>query len=145
MQIISKFDVLPELIRIAYEGDSELLEKYHVDKFDLMGAVASTMYMIEKTVQYENKEMDYYQVSYNETPIGYVCTYPNTLYSFGINIAYRTKDILIEWWKNVKELFDGGFVTMLYNNNGRAINFCKRQGMEVVEGMEEEFVTLLNI
>ena len=141
---ISKFD-LPEAIKIAYEGDDELLEKYHVDKYDLMGAVASTLRMIYKMVEWENMEMDYYKVMQDETPIGYICTYPNNLYSFGINKKYRSKEILKEWWSRVKEVMGEKFITMLYPNNTRAINFLKKQGMVEIEDIEDNCVTLLNI
>lgn len=141
---ISKFD-LSKFIKIAYEEDSELLEKYHVDKYDLMGAVSSTLSMIYKVVEWEDLEMDYYKVMYNETPIGYICTYPNNLYSFGINKNYRTKDILTDWWSKVKGIMGEKFITMLYPNNTRAINFLKKQGMVEVEELENNSVTLLNI
>lgn len=141
---ISKF-TLPELIRIAYEGDEDLLNKFHVDKFDINGAVASTLWMIEQTDEREYEEMDHYKVSLDGTPIGYVSLFPNFLYSFGININYRTKEILTEWWAKVKEIFGGKFITMLYPNNERAIEFCKKQGMVEVPDIEDNCVTLLNL
>ena len=141
---ISKFE-LPTVIKIAYEGDDDLLDKYHVDKYDIMGAVASTLHMIHKTVEWEDMEMDYFKVMYNETPIGYICTYPNNLYSFGINKEYRTKEILIDWWGKVVQQLGEGFITMLYPNNTRAINFLKKQGMKLVDDVEENCTTLIYI
>jgi len=141
---ISKFD-LAKYIQIAYDGDTDLLEKYHVDKYDLMGAVSKELSIIYKTVEWEDKEMDYYKVMFNDFPIGYICTYPNNLYSFGINKEYRSKEILKEWWKKVRDIMGGKFITLLYPNNTRAINFLKKQGMVEVEGVEDNCVTLLNI
>lgn len=141
---ISKFD-LSKVIKIAYEGDEDLLEKYHVDKFDLMGAVAKELSIIFNTVEWEDTEMDYYKIMYNDVEIGYMCTYPNNLYSFGINKEYRTKEILTDWWNKVKGIMGEKFITMLYPNNKRAINFLKKQGMIEVDGVEDNCVTLLNL
>lgn len=141
---ISKFD-LAKAIRIAYEGDTDLLEKYHVDKFSLDGAVASTLNMIYQTVEWEDLEMEYYNVMFDGDVIGYICTYPNNLYSFGINKSYRKKEVLLGWWDAVKSIFNGKFITMLYPNNTRAINFLKKRGMVEVDGVENHCVTLLNL
>lgn len=141
---ISKFE-LPEAIKIAYEGDTELFEKYHVEKFDINGAVASTLQMVHTTVEWEGLEMDYYKAMLGENEIGYVCCYPNNLYSFGVKKEYRKKDILLEWWSAVKSIFNGKFITMLYPNNTRAISFLKKQGMVEVEGVENDCVVLLNV
>lgn len=141
---ISKFD-LPKAVRIAYEGDAELFEKYHVGKFDLDGAVASTLNMIFQMVEWEDLEMDYYSVMFNGEAIGYICTYPNNLYSFGINKKYRKKEVLLDWWEAVKSIFNGKFITMLYPNNTRAIRFLKKMGMVEVDGVENNCITLLNL
>ena len=147
MVVLNKIDkfTLPTLIRIAYEGDDDLLTKYHVDKFDINGAVASTLWMIEMTERNENKEMQHYEVlSYGEK-IGYISTYPNMLYSFGINTKFRTGEVLAGWWNEIKNVLGDKFISMLYPNNTRAINFLKKQGMQEIEGIEDNCVTLLNI
>jgi hypothetical protein len=77
--------------------------------------------------------------------IGYVCKIPNNLYSFGININYRTKDNLIEFWERVKELMGDSFICMLFPQNTRAVEFLKKQGMQEVIGVENNCTVLLNI
>ncbi len=133
---------LPDLIRIAYEGDKDLLDKYHVDKFDIHGAVASTLFMIAET---ENGvDMTHYKVALGDISIGYISVFENFLYSFGINKEYRKKEILIEWFEKVKEVLGYKFITMIYPNNSRAINFLKKQGMKIVNGIKEDVITLIN-
>lgn len=51
------------------------------------------------------------------------------LYSFGINIAWRRKEVLLEWLKAVeKEFGDKRYGVSLYLVNSRAINFFKKNG-----------------
>ena len=134
---------LHDLVFLSYEGDSELMDKYHVQKFDLLGAVKSTMDMIhEMAVKYK---LECYKVIYNKIPIGYVVSYEGVLYSFGINIKFRKKTILMAWWEELKRTIGWQFVCRLYRNNTRAIEFLKKQQMIEVEVNEKHnFVTLLN-
>lgn len=135
----------PELIKavsIAYEGDHELFEKYHIGKMNFMQCVFSTMDMIRDCA--EERELRYYKAIYKKQPIGYVVCFDEFLYSYGINIKFRKKDILIEWWEEVKKIMGGKFMTMLYENNLRAIEFLKKQKMEVfMEDKDNHSVTLI--
>lgn len=142
LEKISKFE-LRNLVEIAYKGDTDLLDKYWGDGFNLEEAVNETMFMISEVEK--EVEMSYYAVVCDDEEIGYVCKIPNNLYSFGININYRTKDNLIEFWDRVKEVMGEGFICMLYPQNTRAINFLKKQGMVEVEGVEPNCTVLLNI
>lgn len=142
LEKISKFE-LRNLVEIAYRGDDDLLLHYWGDGFNLEEAVNETMFMISEVGK--EVEMSYYAVVCDDEEIGYVCKIPNNLYSFGININYRTKDNLIEFWDRVKEVMGEGFICMLYPQNTRAINFLKKQGMVEVEGVEPNCTVLLNI
>jgi len=142
LEKISKFE-LGDLVEIAYKGDDDLLDKYWGDDFNLEEAVNETMFIIGEVEK--EAEMSYYSVVCDDEEIGYVCKIPNNLYSFGININYRTKDNLIEFWDRVKEVMGEGFICMLYPQNQRAINFLKKQGMIEVEGVERNCTVLLNI
>jgi len=139
---ISKSE-LPMLIVKSYTGDTELLEKYHIAKFDLPGAVLAELSRVEEMSK--AKKIDCYKVIHEKQPIGYVVTFGNTLYSFSINIKFRKKDILIGWWNEIKKVLGKNFVCNIYNNNTRCIEFLKKQQMEIIEvNKEHNFVTLLN-
>lgn len=132
---------LPPFVECAYEGDNDLLTKYHIANYTLCEAVDTTMVMIEITSL--GLDMKYFAVIENEEPIGYLSTFPNNLYSFGINIEYRTREILSEFWKKITEILGNSFISMLYHNNTRAINWLKRCEMVEVDGVEDSCVTLL--
>jgi len=134
---------LKPFIKVAYKGDEDLLTKYHVDNYDLYGAVNETLRMVEITSM--GIEMNYYGVIENEERIGYICTFTNNLYSFGLNIEMRTKENLIEFWKIIKVLLGDSFITMLYPNNTRAINWLQKCGMVIVDDVEDNCVVLLNL
>lgn len=139
---ISIFE-LPNLVEFAYSGDADMIGKYWGDGFSLQEAVDETMRCI-KAVSGE-VEMQHYAVIYDGEEIGYVSCFPHNLYSFSINIEYRTKEILSEYWKSIKSVMGESFITMLFPQNTRAINWLKKCGMVVVDGVEQNCVTLLNV
>ena len=131
------------VVLIAYNGDSELMEKYHTKKCDLQEAVNSTLAMIYTMAK--TQKLNCYKVIYQKQPIGYVVYFMNVLYSFGIDIKFRKKDILLHWWDELKSVIGKNFVCRLYRNNTRCIDFLKKQQMEVVDENEEHnYITLLN-
>lgn len=134
---------LKEFVEVAYKGDGELLDKYHVKKYTFEEAVNETVRMIEITAK--GLFMKYYAVCLDEIRIGYLALFSNNLYSFGINIKYRTPEILSDVWSNIKRILGNSFICMLYPNNTRAINWLKRCGMIEVPEVEESCITLLNI
>lgn len=135
---------LPELIAISYQGDNDLLQKYHIAPMDLQSAIESTFGMIYSVAQM--KKAYYYKVVYQKQPIGYVVTFDgNFLYSYGIAVKFRKKDILIDWWEQVKQLLDDDFGTMLYGNNYRASDFLQKQGMKITqEDKQHNVLTFIN-
>lgn len=139
---ISNFELKP-LVEIAYRGDSDLLDKYWGEDFNLEDAINETMWMVNEVSK--EADMSYYSVLLDDFEIGYVCCFPHNLYSFGININHRIKDNLIEFWGKVKEIMENSFICMLFPQNERAIEFLKKQGMKIVDGVEQNCITLLNI
>lgn len=127
---------LKRYVEVAYKGDDDLLTQYHVDKYTLEEAVNSTMDMI-KTTSLDSK-MFYYGVVEKDEKIGYICVFSNNLYSFGVNIEMRTKEILSEFWELIKAVLGNNFMTVLYPNNTRAIEWVKKCGM-----VQQECVILL--
>ena len=134
---------LRQYVEIAYKGDDDLLLHYWGTDLNLQEAVDLTMSLIEQV----DKEVpvDYYAVESEEQEIGYIVKFPNNLYSFSININYRTKENLICFWELIKEVMEDGFICMLFPQNERAIKWLKKCGMVEVFGVENNCVTLLNI
>lgn len=137
---ISKPKLL-ELIEKSYQGDNDLFNKYHVIKGDAQTLAVETMGMIEQASK--QFDMSYYKVLLNKEPIGYFVTSKQHLYSFAINKKFREKEILINWWKYVKMVLGKAFTTVLYDNNTRAIEFLKKNGM-VVNKTDGNLVQLIN-
>lgn len=135
---------LPELIAISYQGDNDLLQKYHIAPMDLQSAIESTFGMIYSTAQM--KKAVCYKVIYQKKPIGYVVTFDgNFLYSYAIAVKFRKKDILISLWDRVKSILDENFSSMLYSNNTRAANWLVKSGMKLVsEDKQNNVLTFIN-
>jgi hypothetical protein len=123
---------LKRYVEIAYKGDEDLLSKYHVAEYTLDEAVEETLRMIYSTsleVESNGDKMYNFYVSFDNKPIGYLSVFKNNLYSFGINIEYRTKEILSDFWNEIKEVLGNNFMSVLYPNNTRAIGYLQKCGM----------------
>ena len=133
---------LAEYVDIAYRGDTDLLEKYHTQKHkSVEGAVFSTMLMIDDASK--QLEMKYYKICWRSKPIGYFAVFDKFLYSYGINIKFRSPEIHESWWREVKRVLGKGFMSMIYDNNERALSFLKRNGMVELEHNLENHSILL--
>ena len=138
---------LPDLVYLSYLGDEEFLNKYspHIEDgaAGLIANVNAELAFIYEMGQ--EKKMNYYKVIYQKKPIGYFVTFENTLYSFGINVKYRKKDILPYWWKGLKKTLSKGFDCFLNDKNERAIGFLEKNNMKISErDIENKIVTLVN-
>lgn len=132
---------IKKVVSISYENDSELFEKYHIVK-GFENCVNSTMSLIEEMMNI--KPLENYKVIYKSKIIGYVIKYEDVLYSYAINIKYRKKKILINFWAEICKLMNGIFRTFLYSNNKRAKKFLERNGMKMVNE-NNNILTLIKI
>lgn len=141
-------DELKKLIYLSCENDNELAEKYHSlnlgkrGEYTLEECINETF---ERIVDAEEEVgLDKYKVIYQGEEIGYVTLFEDILYSYAIGMKYRTKEILPLWWKGICNLFENEFVTMIYSNNTRCLNFLLKNNMEIVE-VEDNILMLKNI
>lgn len=136
-----KINDLKKAIEIAFIDDELLLNNFHIIKNGLKESVNDTKENILDFKQTYGAE--YYIIKDNEEIIGY-CVLSNMyhfLYSFGINIEYRSKDNKKELFNFVLEKCKGTFFCSLYNFNTRAINYLLKMGMKVIG--EETAITQL--
>lgn len=137
---VSKNEI-KRLVEIAFNGDSDLVEKYHIINKGFSEAVDSTVGRIIDTSRiYDYK---FFKVLHEKKPVGFFVVGNQVLYSFGINIKYRTKNILANWWELVKKELGSQFMSMLYSKNERAVNYLKNRGM-VVSDDDGIITTLVN-
>jgi hypothetical protein len=136
---IITLESLPKYVKIAFKGDDRLNEYHITGSKDLDKCVEDTMDKINETSTLF--ELLLLSVIFEEQIIGFTVLGGGLLYSFGINKQYRTKEILTDWIKEVKELLDNDFKCILWNKNSRAIKFLERQGMEI-EDINNDYTTL---
>lgn len=138
---------LKEYIEVAYEGDDELMEKYHIkENITFKEAVDITWMIISETNS--QVPMKHFGVLCDGEKVGYISVFENNLYSFGVNVKHRNGEVLKEFWDKITQQISSGFITMLYKNNTRAIKFLKRNGMVEIDPDEwdsHDIVTLLKI
>ena len=136
---IITLESLPKYVRIAFKGDASLHEYHITGSKDLDECVQDTMDKINETSTLF--ELLLLSVIFEGEIIGFTILGGGLLYSFGINKEYRTKEILIQWIQEIKDLLDNDFKCMLWNKNNRAIKFLEKQGMNI-EDTNNDYTTL---
>ncbi len=124
----------------AFIGD-ERLRKYHIKPSDDLQEMIDDTF---NTIMDSSKELglDWYSVVFtdgvfNKHLIGFVCVSVSRslIYSFGINIEFRKKDILKEWIRKVERIFKsnniGNCSVILYTKNRRAVSFFMKNGYAI--------------
>ncbi len=129
-----------ECIGIAFNGDDELVNTYHIVNDSYYECVVDTYAKIKEAES--EIPIDSYKVIVDGVIIGYICICKEIelLYSFGINMLYRTQAIFSLWFKKVKKLV-GNFACCLWNKNTRAIQFLEKMGM-IIADVKEEYTIL---
>lgn len=125
-----------DYVKFAFDKDEELLTAYHISPGSLDHCVKHTMDFIVKNAEAYKDDMEFFAVMHDGNPIGYTIAItneskPNELYSFGINIHYRTPDILIQWMDALRELLSDKFIVALWAKNARAIGFFIKNGFVI--------------
>src|SRR4051812_13367222 len=121
-------DKLREAIRIAYQGDEDM-RRIHI-----LGPDATLEQMVDYTWDQSTGDADKVNTKFyaillpDGTTIGHttVVHHAKLLFTFGINIAYRNKDVSLAWLKAVERHLGYNFVLTLRPQNERAINFFTR-------------------
>lgn len=135
---------LRPLVTLAFKDDAELLD---------IVAPKSLETLIEDNLSQFNEYGDeyggkYYEIKWLNISIGFTVTlsWPDPkLLSFGINIKFRKKSIVLEWLNAVEKQFNSPFSVHLYLRNIRAIKFFQRNGFNksmVTEASPENFISL---
>jgi hypothetical protein len=139
-----------EAMRAAFYNDVNL-KKYHIKPSNDYEEMVQDSYFNIGIVKGE-LGAELYLVYSNDVLIGFSCIVPklSMLYSFGININYRTKEVLRSWINLIQEniyFYSGHINAMLYSKNTRAIRFFKKNGFGVIfqntKVMNSEPATLL--
>lgn len=140
---------LKNIVYLSYENDVDLCNKYHsINKlepnqsYNINECADITYNRIEEASKH--LDLEYYKIVYKKNTIGYIAVFENILYSFAIAVKYRVKDILKIWWEKVSNVLGNGFVTFIYDNNARCLNFLLKNNMEVIDE-EKGIITLKNI
>lgn len=128
---------LYEAIYVAFEKDSDLIEKYHVLNASVSDCVAHTLKrIIEVSKVYQ---LTCYEVLKNGgVAIGFFVTGIGFLYSFGLNIQYRTKEILPQFWEIILSKLPESFFCVMNLKNKRAIKFLERNEMKIISTINSE-------
>lgn len=127
-----------EYVYNAFFDDYELVEFY-----DRSANVKTTNEAIDNVcfkIKESYPDARIYGVVKDGIKVGYFVTKENLLISFGMNIKYRNKIVLAEFWKQIQSRLGNKFHSMLYSHNSRAIEWLKKSGMKI----EFDHITILS-
>lgn len=138
-------------IWLAFRDDEDLLGNIHISPGTLDHCAGHTFESIKKEADFYKNDIEFYVVSCDGAHIGYTIVIknekkPNELYSFGINIKYRQKDILVAWLSEVSKLLEYFYYIVLWSKNTRAIQFFEKNGFSVLRDkkyLNDETKTLI--
>lgn len=131
-------DEFSEYVYNAFFDDYDLVEFY-----DRSVRVKSTNDAIDNVclkIKESYPDAKIFGVIIDGIKVGYFVTKENLLISFGMNIKYRNKVVLAEFWKQIQTRLGNKFHAMLYSHNSRAIEFLKKSGMKI----EFDHITILS-
>lgn len=147
---ISYSEIKP-LISLAFAGDEELMNKWHIAPGTLEEIVEHTY----NTIGLWDADfcLEYYMVVIDSgdevETIGFTVLLNDevrVLYSFGISIANRCRTTLLGWLSAVKESFNAEYGVSLWEKNERTISFFERNGFlnkkEFVSGSSDKMILL---
>ena len=123
----------------AFIYDKDLCKKYHVSPGTFEQCVDHTYTRI-KDAWSANLGQAYKVMLEQEgeapVSIGYTVilrSEPNILYSFGINVLYRTKKVLVAWMEELDKIAGRPYTCVLYKKNKRAVSFLEKNGFEMAD------------
>lgn len=122
---------LKEGIGTAFEGDEAIFDFYDptVNVKDLDGIVKDIYGKIKR--QQKTDKLTYFGIFEGRDFIGYSVVGENFLYSFGVNVGWRKKEVLLQWWKVIKKQMNQDFAILLWSRNKRAIQFLIKNDCEI--------------
>ncbi len=140
---IAPDELLPAIIS-AFIGDDELLDEYQPEKWESTESLAE--YVKKEILSVPDTHL--YKINDGQTDIGYCALTiegyrPYMLLSFGVNMIYRKKEVLLSWLDQVEKKLGQPYYTCLWNENTRAIDFFKKNGFEAVQRTDIPFTYMV--
>lgn len=145
------YSELKGFISLAFADDIELQESLHISPGTHEEITDHTYNMIMAWGGEYNFE--YYKVVIGSgvatEAVGFTVLLNDggrVLYSFGINILKRCREVLVNWLVAVRETFGAEFGVSLWEKNERAINFFRKNGFvnstEMISGSSDKMILL---
>lgn len=121
--------MIKKYIDIAFAGDERIID--YIDPAYPVQSIEDASAVIYHKLLANYEEASFEPLEYEGQPIGYFVWMPGLLISFGVNVKYRKREPLDFVWGRIKECLGEEFSMSLFDHNTRAIEWLKRQGMQV--------------
>ena len=131
---IALHETIPYM-HLAFRDDPELNDYAEIKDIPTEQRVRNNYENLAKL----NLDLQGWVIMLDESPIGFsvTCEQPfPMLTSFGINVSYRKKDVLLEWLDNLNDILGDNWMVAMMACNTRAIRFFERNGFAEVVNAE---------
>lgn len=143
---IQKYENLKKAIRVAFDEDSKIFEFYDPNKsVSTLDEIVEDIYSKGDSYKGLSEGVIAIEVYEKGKLIGYFFFNNKMLISFGLNVAYRQRKHLKEFFNLIKITIGKGFSCLLWSKNIRAIKYLIKMGMMPINETEfnGNFVTTL--
>lgn len=125
----------------AFKGDEKLCNKFHINSPTYYEDAALDSYnrILELVKENTYGETGVFGIKKDDVRIGFIIAVKgaNLLYSFGINISYRTPEIKKEFINFVKDYLGTKIKVFLYRKNTKAIQFLLNNNFKEVGQLQD--------
>ena len=119
-----------EAIRIGFDADTKIYPLYNPNvKVENVDDIVND---ISERIEKAKGGATLKGVYENGNLIGYYVYEGKTLISFALNVKYRTRKYLKEFWSKIRSDLKGGFQAFLWSANGRGISWLVKNGMKII-------------
>lgn len=119
-----------EAIAVGFEGDDDIYDLYCPGIS--VNAVSDIVNDIFDRIKSDVREIIIKGVFDKNKLIGYYAYSQRTLVSFALNIQYRKRKHLQEFWETIRKDLRGGFQAFMWTRNQRGIKWLQKNDMKIV-------------
>lgn len=121
---------LKSYIDAGFAYDKKILGYY--DQNQIVETIEDVCNNVYKKIKIEYPLSLFVGVEKDGVKIGYYVCYKKTLVSFSLNVEYRNKENLKDFFELIKTQFGSTFQVLLFTYNTRAIKWLKTCGLHLL-------------
>lgn len=124
------YESLKDAINISFKRDKDIYDLF--DPNVKVNCIEEIVENVSEKILTYGGNCHYIGVYEKEKLIGYFVYREKQLISFALDVPYRQRKYLREFFRIIKTKISGHFMALLWNKNIRAIKYLQKHGMNVI-------------